>query len=1047
MGKHLHTLKSVLLVTVLLQLFTTAVAQIPGRSSDSFIIKGKVEDTAGEPLPGVSIVVKELGGGTTSTPDGTFIIELGKGKKVTLVFSYIGMQSQEKTYDGKHNYENEVIVLKDGDLKLNEVVVTGMFTRRAESFTGSASTFSQEDLRTSGNQNLLKSIKALDPSLQIFDNLEFGSDPNKTPQMQIRGATSFNLKGDYEGNPNQPLFILDGFETNIEKMYDLDMNRVASVTILKDAAAKAIYGSKAGNGVIVVETVRPKSGKLTVFYSGDMTIEKPDLHDYNLMNAREKLDFEKARGMYDTAYSLTDLNTLHQRLKLYEDNILRGVDTDWLKVPLRTGIGTKHTLTVEGGDDRMRYQAGFFYNDVKGVMKGSDRNTLNANVTLTYDYKTLRFRNMLEFTQNWSHNSPYGSFSEYVGLNPYWTPYDENGNPVKQLGVGEDQTIVYNPVYNASLNTKSTDKYTEIRDNFGIEWRINSYFRATSNFSYLHRRSESDLFYPGSHTMFAEYDKNGLTDRKGRYTKGHASSTTLTANAGINFSHTFGPHLLFMNATWNLQNIKTSTDSYTAEGFGNDQMDNIGFATQFLKNSHPTSNDDESREIGIIGALNYSFDDRYLFDASIRETGSSIYGSDNRWGCFWSLGLGWNIHNEPFMKSAKWLRQLKLRGSSGYTGTQNFNPYQARARYKYTDIIYNGRFGALLQGLPNPELRWQKIHDTNIGFDLGIAQILNVKFDSYWQTTDDMLSDINTVPSMGFQTYKANLGEVKNRGVEGTVSITPWRNNSVKGWVTLTMSALHNRSRISKIYDLFDSYNKSQNDGKDVNIDDGTQRPTQDDYNRDRLQKTSPSTLYYEGCSMTAIWGVRSLGVDPMTGRRVYLDKNGNPTYNWNKDDQVVIGDTQPKLSGILSLNAGWKGITASINCSYRLGGDLYNGTLVNKVENVTGFTNLDRRIMDSWQNPGDLSPYKELEISSSSQMDYTKPNSCFVERNNELICNSINVGYELGDLTVFKNAGFQRLKLSFYMNELFRISSVKVERGTSYPFARNYSISIQATY
>lgn len=161
MNHHLHTIKSILLLTVSLLLFNVSIAQVPVSGSDSFIIRGKVEDTAGEPLPGVSIVVKEMGGGTTTTPDGTFVIELGKGKKVTLVFSYVGMQSQEKSYDGTHNYKDELIVLKESDTKLNEVVVTGMFSRRAESFTGSASTFTQEDLKTSGNQNLLKSIKNL----------------------------------------------------------------------------------------------------------------------------------------------------------------------------------------------------------------------------------------------------------------------------------------------------------------------------------------------------------------------------------------------------------------------------------------------------------------------------------------------------------------------------------------------------------------------------------------------------------------------------------------------------------------------------------------------------------------------------------------------------------------------------------------------------------------------------------------------------------------------------------------------------------------------
>ena len=195
--------------------------------------------------------------------DGNYTITVAEGnEKPVLVFSFVGMNTQEITYAGKDIIN---VTLQDEASEIYEVVVTGMFTRKEECLTGAATTFKQEELKRAGNQNLLKSLKNLDPSFQIMENLEFGSDPNRTPEIQMRGQTSFpNLQGEYEGNPNQPLFILDGFETTIEKVYDLDMNRVASVTLLKDAAAKAIYGSKAGNGVVVIEKISPKSGKLMI---------------------------------------------------------------------------------------------------------------------------------------------------------------------------------------------------------------------------------------------------------------------------------------------------------------------------------------------------------------------------------------------------------------------------------------------------------------------------------------------------------------------------------------------------------------------------------------------------------------------------------------------------------------------------------------------------------------------------------------------------------------------------------------------------------------
>ena len=197
--------------------------------------------------------------------------------------------------------------------------------------------------------------------------MRFRSDPNRTPQIQLRGQTSFtNLQGDYQGNPNQPLFILDGFETSIEKVYDLDMNRVQSVTLLKDAAAKAIYGSKAGNGVVVIETVQPKTGELRVYYNGSVNFEAPDLTGYNLMNAAEKLAFEKERGLYDGAHNGAE--GLLERDRLYQElysRVTNGVDTYWLSQPLSTGVDHKHSLSIEGGDNRMRYQAGISYNNLE----------------------------------------------------------------------------------------------------------------------------------------------------------------------------------------------------------------------------------------------------------------------------------------------------------------------------------------------------------------------------------------------------------------------------------------------------------------------------------------------------------------------------------------------------------------------------------------------------------------------------------------------------------------------------------------------------------
>ncbi|WP_172726490.1 SusC/RagA family TonB-linked outer membrane protein [Butyricimonas faecalis] len=1013
-------------------------------------VKGFVFDAKKLSMPGVTVKVVGTSIGTVTDARGWFqiLLPMTHGK---LEFSFVGYKSKQVDFTEK--VDTLRVMLEENIEELEGVVVTGMFTRKAESFTGSASTFKREDILRAGNQNLIKSLKNLDPAFQISENLEFGSDPNRMPDVQLRGQTSFaNVRGDYEGNPNQPLFILDGFETTIEKVFDLDMNRVASVTLLKDAAAKAIYGSKAGNGVVVIETVRPKSGELRVYYSGDFGIEAPDLTSYDLMNAEEKLAYEVKIGMYspDTHPGII---TAHQSYKKVYDDVQRGVNTYWLSKPLHVGFSNKHSLTLEGGDEQMRYQFGVSYNSVSGVMKESGRNTLNANTTLSYTYRNLLFRNTIEFTRNWSKNSPYGSFAEYTSLNPYWAPYDDEGNLNRVFLVhsGKDDNTsysdieVYNPLYNATLNTKDESNYTEIRDNFSMDWNISGALRVVGGFSYSRQENGADIYYPKNHTKFIHYDENGMSDRKGQYTKKDGYSENIAVQAGLNFNKTLGEHLFFANLTWNIATSNSRSTSTVGEGFGNDSMDDLSFATKYEKNGKPTGNNGKMREVGVIGALNYAYANRYLFDASIRKSASSVYGSDTRWGTFWSLGIGWNIYHEKFLEGNNWLTNFKLRASMGYTGTQNVDPAQARYRYDYYDYSYGDMIGAQLVALANNKLKWQRNMDYNFGADIAIQRLLTLRAEYYIQVTDDLLSDISLPPSNGFTSYKENLGKIENRGFELAVALTPWRNEKQHAYVTFTATALHNENKIKKIYDIFKNSNDAQNSSLEETYD-GYIRDTE--VLKKYLNKyTKPATLYYEGCSMTAIWGMRSLGIDPATGQEMFLTKEGKSTYTWSAAEQVVVGDQTPKLSGTIGINAGYKGFTLSVACSYKLGGDLYNSSLIARMENVNGYENLDRRILKAWQKPGDISPYKATIINGDAENGFTKPTSRFVQKNNELYVSSVNVGYDFVGAKWLKKVALQRLKLSFYMNELLRLSSVDIERGTSYPFARNFSFSLQATF
>ena len=391
------------------------------------VIQGKVIDgTDNQPMVGVTVMVEGTTNGVTTDVDGHFTLAV-QGK-CNIVFSFIGYKKAVMKYDGKNLHAFQRVVMKSDALDIKDVVVTGIYRRRKDSFTGSSSSFKGEELKSVGAQNVLQSLKTLDPSFKIMDNNLTGSNPNKTPDVEIRGKSSVaGLKEEYGTDPNQPLFILDGFETTLETVMNLNMNRVASVTLLKDAASTAIYGSKAANGVVVIETKAPTNGKLQISYKGDFSLDCADLSDYNLMNAREKLQFEELAGVYkDTTNDPFNQIKLDNLKNSRLHDIEQGVDTYWLSVPLRTGFTHKHNIYAEGGEQNIRYGIGLNYGNVNGVMKGSDRQTIGGNLDLIYRTGKFQFSNKLTIDYLET-NDPAVSFEEYANANPYYRKYGTDG--------------------------------------------------------------------------------------------------------------------------------------------------------------------------------------------------------------------------------------------------------------------------------------------------------------------------------------------------------------------------------------------------------------------------------------------------------------------------------------------------------------------------------------------------------------------------------------------------------------------------------------------
>lgn len=989
-------------------------------------VKGKVKDQNGAVLPGATIQIKGTSTGGVSNTDGEFQLTLPASENVVLVFSFIGMKTKEVLFKGQSFLE---IVLEENVAEIGEVVVNGIFERKTESYTGAATVIRKEELMRSGNQNLLQNLKNIDPSFRIVENLDYGSDPNRMPEIQMRGEQGIpDLKGSYNGNPNQPLFILDGFEASINTVFDLDMNRVETVVLLKDAAAKAIYGSKAANGVVVIETRKPEAGKMKISYQGEVNLTISDLNGYNLCNSWEKYVIERDNDIYNIKLP-ESLFFREQYLNSILKSIGEGVDTYWLSQPLHTGVGHKHSVYLEGGDERIRYGVDLLYNDVRGTMIGSERKTFTGGFTLSYRYRNLLFRNQFNVTLNRADDSPYGSFSDYVRLNPYWTMYDENGNLKQIAGTTGGGAIIEknygNPMYNALLNTKNFSKYTELINNFYIEWNILENLKLTGRLGLSKKQNSRDDFYPASHTRFINYGDDRFFER-GSYDKQYGESMSARGDVNLNYSLLYKKHQFFLNAGYNAQQNSSENVGFKTEGFPNDRMDFIAYAKQYTRNTTPSGQEGINRELGFLSAVNYSYDNRYLADFSYRATASSMFGEDKRWGQFWSAGAGWNLHNEYFLKGLNWLRQFKLRASTGNTGAQNFNPYQALATFKYyPDQSYDNWLGAYLMGLPNKQLKWQKTQDYNVGFDLNLWGRLSATLNYYVSNTEDQLLDLTIPPSVGFTSYRENIGSTQNKGWEFKLNGHILADAEKDRYVSVFFSIASNTNKIRKISNALKSYNDDQDK----------------EYSKDK-DSYKPSLRYVEGQSIRAIWAVRSLGINPASGKELWLTKDGKMTSVWNVRDQVVCGDATPKCTGNFGLNMDYQGIFMNVSFYYRFGGQIYNQTLVDRVENALIRENVDKRIFDAvWQNPDDRVAF------AFNPWDATKPTSRFVQDLNELQLSALNVGYDFKHCRFVQQIGLERLKASFYMNDVFRLSTVKIERGLEYPFARTYSFSLQVTF
>lgn len=934
-----------------------------------------------------------------------------------------------------------VFLQKSDETADGSIVNTGLYSRPNSLFSGAAVTVSGVELRKVNSSSFINALQYYAPSFSVSRSNFVGGDPNSLPDIRLRGTNSFaygatvaNGKTGEKGvqiapssadyvaanvlSSGSPVIIMDGIQVSLQTARDFDINNIHSVTILKDAASTAIYGLRGANGVIVIKSKKPQKGLLNVGIISELQIASADLSSFNVLNAKEKLDLENKAGLYNGALAPF-------YAKRYDDAYNKGINTNWLEMPIRQGIGMRHSLGLSGGNDDMVYSVTAAFNDNQGSMKGSYRKTTELGALFGGRIKSFSFDNKFSYLAAAAANSVYGSFNTYSRMNPYWSPYDpETGKVQKileEITIGGETTNYMNPVYNTVIATKDITDYSRVSNITNLSMVINEKLKVNGTLGINKQMDEVNYFLPPSHTAFAEVTAENLFKR-GHYE--YTSNAFMNVEGGLHlhYHNIFGKHEVYATAGQSLIQTSSESTGLIVEGFNVDRLADIAFGAAYATRK-PITGKIVTRYASTFANAVYSYANRYQLDLSAANDLHSAIGRSNNNILFWGVGLSWNVHQEKFLESVNWVNRLKIRGSMGTTGNQYFLSYLNRTTYNYyTDQQYipagtgNGvigrGLGAYLTGYANPNLKSPETFKQNIGFDVVLLNNrLALNVDLYKQKTTDLILPSVSNLSSGFvdYTYYQNQGSIENKGIEFNTTGTIYKaaKNNLN-W-NLRVNGMWNKDKITEIGPHLLALN------------------TENNYLADQ---TRLQDQYLKGYSPTAIWAVHSLGIDPQTGEELFQKKDGSTTTVWDTNDKVLAGDLMPSLMGSFGTDVSFRQFSAGIYFSYQLGAKVYNQTLADRVENADVFYNVDRRaLMRNWIN---TSP--------------TYATTRLVQKDDKIQCSSIMLGYTLPK-TLASKIKAKNIGVRCMLNNVFEWGGAEMERGIYYPFQRNYTFSLSASF
>ncbi|MBC9929461.1 TonB-dependent receptor [Chitinophaga qingshengii] len=699
-------------------------------------IKGRVTDETGSPLPGVSVRVKGSSLGTSTGNDGSFSLRTPTDGPVVLQFTYLGMAPQEVTVTSSTTLSITMKMLVE---QQNEVVVVGYGTKKRSDVTGSISSVPAERLKNLPVTNVLQAIQGSAAGINIVNNT---SKPGSAPAFYLRGVKSINAS-------NAPLIVLDGVPFG-GTYNDINPNDIASIDVLKDVSASAIYGARGANGVIMITTKRGKSGKPVISYNGyaGPEFQSNVMKNMNGEQYRTKNHWYNIQAGRPTAPDLPYLTE--------QQNFANGApEVNWQKEISQQGYIHSHELSISGGTDNVRYYVSGTYLKQGGTIKGFQYNRASIRANIDANVTSWLKTGLNMFLVNNNNDGGKATLFDANALSPYGSLYNAKGDyevyPIAPQTLYQSPLVnLYDPGLNRSKNMV-TSGYAEVAPNFlkGLKYRINgSYgYRPLRTASYTGRKS-GDLL--GSAEVYNEENKQWIVENL------------------LSYATNIKKHALDFTALYSAQQDELFSTKLKANSFINDNLDfNNLTAGQVQKTESRYS---KGSLLSQMFRANYVYDSRYLFTATIRRDGFSGFGSNNKYGVFPSVAVGWNIHNEKFMTDlAPVISQLKLRASYGKSGNQAIGAYQTLTRMNTVQYIYDGitTIGVVPDTLGNPNLKWETTKGLNVGVDFSLwNNRLSGTIEAYSNNTYDLLLSRKIPAISGYTSVFDNIGKTANKGLE-----------------------------------------------------------------------------------------------------------------------------------------------------------------------------------------------------------------------------------------------------------------------------------------